>query len=83
MSEPEMLKFAKAIRAMTWRELSKISEHLAAQYAPLKDSDKLDRDGVAQVLHDMAGEILGESSKGRDEIISGTSDLPDEYYPKR
>lgn len=72
MSEPELRKLAKAIRAMTWRDLTKVSEHLAAQYVPLKNSDKLDRDGMAEVLHDMASEILKEGQE--DVLIANLSE---------
>lgn len=52
-----LLSFAQAIRKMTWAEMVQISEHISAEVQHMIKSERLDRDGVASVLVELATDI--------------------------
>ena len=58
-----LLNFADAINALSWAEMVKISEFLASEVPHLIKSEKLDRDGMAQVLFDIAVDIEANLNK--------------------
>ena len=57
-----MEEFANAVLKLNWSTMVKISEHIASEIPHLIKSESLDRDGIAEVLNDMAREILKEKS---------------------
>lgn len=62
MSEP-LVNFAGSIRALSWADMVKISEYICDQVPDLIKSEKLDRDGMAHALVDMAVDIETEAQK--------------------
>ena len=64
MSEP-LVNFAGSIRALSWADMVKISEYICDQVPDLIKSEKLDRDGMAHALVDMAVDIETEAQKER------------------
>ncbi len=65
-----LVSLAISLRALPWAEMAQIAEHIAGEYEHLRKADKVDRDGVAQVLADMADEILKEADMRRAATIS-------------
>lgn len=62
-AQPGLVSLAEALRSLTWSEMVKVSEYLAGEYPHLVKSDSLDRDGMAQVLNDMADDIAREAEQ--------------------
>lgn len=60
MVDQGLVDFAKVIKGMTWAEMARVSEHIVGEYQQLIKSDRLDRDGVAQSLVEMAKDIEKE-----------------------
>ena len=56
-----LIDFAKAIQALSWWELAKVSEYLASDFPHLVKSDRMDRDGIAELLHEMSASIVKEA----------------------
>ena len=54
----DLVYFAQNIKSLSWRDMVKISEHIATVAKVLEKDNYLDRDGVAQALSDMADEII-------------------------
>lgn len=50
-------KLADAIGTLTWAEMADFAEIIASEVPHLAKSEKLDRDGVAQMLFEFAREI--------------------------
>lgn len=63
MSEDRLVALAEAIRALSWSEMVKISEHIANEVPHLAKSERMDRDGVAQSLAEMSDDIIAEARK--------------------
>ncbi len=54
---------AVSLRNLPWAEMANIAQHIVDQIDPLRKSDALDRDGMAEVLSDMASEIIKEAEQ--------------------
>lgn len=65
-----MENLAKALRALPWREMATVSEHLLDGLNGMRAADRADRDGVAQILSEMADEILKEAELTRKAQVS-------------
>lgn len=55
-----MVNFAKALRSMPWQELAIISEHILEGLENMRASERYDRDGLCQVMSELADDILKE-----------------------
>lgn len=58
-----MTALARAIQRLTWANMVRISEHIANEIPHLQKSERLDRDGIAQIIHEMATDILSEAKR--------------------
>jgi len=52
---------------LNWADMARIARHIAEECERLRKIDPLDRDGVAQVLHEMATHISEEAERARKE----------------
>ena len=66
-----LIALASALSAMPWADMVKASEHIVDSFGHLRKSDSLDRDGMAQVLSDLAQEIL-DAARAQTEGEGGT-----------
>jgi len=63
---------------MPWSEMARVAEYLVSEIPHLRKAEKLDRDGMAQVLSDMAGDIIMEADKRARESIRNMPDAPND-----
>ena len=52
---------------LNWADMARIARHIAEECKRLGEYHTLDRDGVAQVLHEMATHISEEAERARKE----------------
>lgn len=71
MQQQPLEAVADALRKLPWADMARIAEHIADQYEHLRKADRLDRDGVAQVLVEMADDILKEAEIKRSATTTG------------
>lgn len=56
-----MDKLAKELKSLSWLEMTRISQHIADEVTHnWKHHEPVDRDSVAQILDEMASDILSE-----------------------
>jgi hypothetical protein len=73
MQRQPLEALAHEIRKLPWADMARIAQHLAEQYEHLLKAERLDRDGVAQVLSELADEILADAERQRAAVTKGSS----------
>ena len=61
----DLVSLANAIKSLSWRDMVKVSEHIADSAKALSKDDLLDRDSMAQTFVDIADDILTEYEKDK------------------
>lgn len=67
MPTPALKKVADALLELPWADMTKLAEAVLDEIPHLRKSDKLDRDGIAQSLNDLAGEIISAHQRAESE----------------